>query len=123
MALTYRRIGVVGSRAFKNYAQLKRVVTGYIISDDDEIVSGGAIGADSMAQRFAKEEQYNMVIKYPQYRVYGSPATFVRNKLIVENSDVVLAFYAKGSFQQGGTANSAEWARKLGKELHEYEEE
>lgn len=123
MALTYRKIAVVGSREFKNYAQLERVLKGYIISDDDVIVSGGAVGADSMAQRFAKENGYDMEIKYPKYRVYGKPATFVRNERIVAASDIVLAFYAKGRFQQGGTANSAEWARKLGKPLYECEEE
>lgn len=123
MAITYRRIGVVGSRTFKNYAQLEEIVKGYIISDDDELVSGGAVGADSMAQRFAKENGYDLNIKYPKYRVYGPPATFIRNGLIVANSDIVVALYGKGKFRQGGTSNSAEWAERYGKELHEFEEE
>lgn len=116
-----RRIGVVGSRKFKNWGQLKFVLDKHL-KEDDELVSGGAIGVDSMAQRYAKEFGYNIHIYYPKYARYGKPATFIRNKDIVENSDLVLAFYAKGAFQKGGTANSAEWARKLGVPLLEVEE-
>ena len=122
MSLTYKRIGVVGSRNFKNWGQLKREIDN-IIHEDDELVSGGAIGADSMAQRYAKAYGHDITIKYPKYARFGPGATFIRNKVIVENSDVVLAFYAKGRFQQGGTANSAKWARELGVKLYEFEEE
>lgn len=118
----HRNIGVVGSRDFKNYAQMCREID-KVIKEDDEIISGGAVGADSMAQRYAKEFGYDMQIKYPKYARYGKGATFIRNKVIVENSDIVLAFYVQGRFQQGGTANSAKWARDLGIELIEFEEE
>lgn len=122
MQLT-KRWAVVGSREFENWDQLKRVLEKTILSPEDEIVSGGAIGADSMAQRYAKEKGHNIHIYYPKYGVYGKPATFVRNKVIVKNADAVIAFYAKGFFQQGGTANTAKWARELGVPLFEYEEE
>ena len=117
------RIAVVGSREFKNWEQLSRIVRGFIESDDDEFVSGGAVGVDSMAQRFCKENGFDISIKYPKYQLYGKSATFIRNERIVVNSDLVLALYRKDHFQEGGTANSAHWARKLGKPLHEYEEE
>ncbi len=54
------RIAVVGSREFKNWEQLSRTVRGFIESDEDEIISGGAIGADSMAQRFCKENGFDI---------------------------------------------------------------
>lgn len=123
MSLTQKRIAVVGSREFTNYKQLEYYLAGYIDHDDDELVSGGAIGADSMAQRFAKEQGFDIRIKYPKYRLFGAPATFIRNEKIVEDSDLVVAFYAKGRFQQGGTSNSAKWARQLDKPLYEFEEE
>jgi predicted Rossmann fold nucleotide-binding protein DprA/Smf involved in DNA uptake len=119
----FKTIAVVGSREFKNYAQLSREIDNVIESTDDEITSGGAIGADSMAQRYAKENGYNIKIFYPKYARYGRGATFIRNELIVRDADIVLAFYQKGRFQQGGTANSAEWARKHNVPLFEYEEE
>lgn len=127
--LTYKKVAIVGSREFKNYAQLQRTALDFV-GPDDWIVSGGALGADSMGQRFAKEQGLSIVIFYPRWRnmvdgisVYDAGAGFKRNKKIVEEADVVLAFYRKGHFQQGGTANTAVWARKLEKELHEYEEQ
>lgn len=118
----FKSIGVVGSREFSNYDQLKREID-KIIGSDDEIVSGGAKGADSMAQRYAKENGYNIMIYYPRYRLFGKGATFIRNKLIAEHADIVLAFYQKGRFQMGGTANTAKHARDLGVPLYEFEEE
>jgi predicted Rossmann fold nucleotide-binding protein DprA/Smf involved in DNA uptake len=121
--LTSKKIAVVGSREFKNWEQLQYRVSGFLDSDDDELVSGGALGADSMAQRFCKEHGFDLSIKYPKYRLFGKPATFIRNEKIAEASDLVVAFYQFGRFQEGGTANTAEWARKLGKPLYEFEEE
>lgn len=122
MSLTSKKIGIVGSREFKNYEQLEREIN-KIIKQDDELVSGGAVGADSMAQRYAKQHGYYIHIYYPKYAQFGKPATFIRNKVIVENADIVLAFYQKGRFQQGGTANTAKWARDLDCPLFEFEEE
>jgi predicted Rossmann fold nucleotide-binding protein DprA/Smf involved in DNA uptake len=116
-----KRVAVVGSREFKNYAQLSLVLDQYL-KYEDEIVSGGALGADSFAQRYAKEKGYVIHIYYPRWE-HGKSAGFERNKRIVENSDIVIAFYAKKRFQQGGTANTAMWARKMEKPLYEYEED
>lgn len=126
MALTHRYIAVVGSRKFRNYLQLKREVEQFL-GPDDIIVSGGAEGADSMAQRLAKETGRAILIYYPLWRVdgkYDAGAGFKRNKRIVDASNIVLAFYEKGRFQQGGTANTAAWARNTEDvELYEFEEE
>lgn len=119
--LTYRSIGIVGSRSFRNWRFLDDIL-GKFIEHDDRLVSGGAIGVDSMAQRWAKENGHRITIIYPDYQTKGRGATFARNKDIVVESDIVLAFYAVGVFQKGGTANSAMWARKLEKQLIEYEE-
>jgi predicted Rossmann fold nucleotide-binding protein DprA/Smf involved in DNA uptake len=116
-----RKIGVVGSRVFQNYKQLSDYLDS-IIHRGDSIVSGGAIGVDSMAQRYAKEHGLRIIICYPDYETHGKGATFIRNREIVENSDRVIAFYARGKFQQGGTSNTIEWARKLGVPFEEFEE-
>lgn len=117
-----RRIAVVGSRTFTNYGQLSSVLANILVAEDS-LVSGGAVGVDSMAQRYAKENGLEITIFYPDYGRYNRGATFVRNKAIVERSDLVLAFYTKGRFQQGGTANTIHWAQELGVPYHEYEEE
>ena len=116
-----KRIAVVGSREFKNWVQLKFVLD-RTTKMDDELVSGGALGVDSMAQRYAKENGLDIKIYYPKYARFGKGAAFIRNKTIVENSDLVLAFYRKNHFQEGGTANTAKHARDLNVSLIEYEE-
>jgi hypothetical protein len=117
-----KRIGVVGSRIFGNYQQLATTLTN-MVNDGDSLVSGGAIGADSMAQRYAKDAGMEITIFYPNYVRLGKGATFARNKAIVEHSDVVVAFYAKGKFQIGGTSNTIYWCKQLGVPYYEYEEE
>jgi predicted Rossmann fold nucleotide-binding protein DprA/Smf involved in DNA uptake len=117
-----RKIGVVGSREFRNYRQLADHLN-TLIYRGDSLVSGGASGADSMAQRYAREMGIPITIFYPDYNHYGRGAGFVRNKAIAESSDRIVAFYAKGRFQQGGTANTIEWARKLGIPFEEFEEQ
>jgi predicted Rossmann fold nucleotide-binding protein DprA/Smf involved in DNA uptake len=120
--LTKKRVAVVGSRKFSNWEQLNRTLNELMV-EDDEIVSGGAIGADSMAQRWAKENGFLIHIYYPNWERNGKGAGFIRNRKIAENSDIVLAFYAKDAFQAGGTLNTANYARQFGKDLREYEEE
>lgn len=122
--LTYSRIAIVGSREFNDYEQLKSEIDKRY-AEGDWLVSGGARGADSMAQRYAKERGIPILVIYPRWRIDGvfrPGAGFERNKMIVENSDVVLAFYQKGRFQEGGTANTASWSKKLGVPLFEFEE-
>ena len=115
------KIAVVGSRQFTNYGQLCDYLD-HTLKWGDSIISGGAIGVDSMAQRYCKDRGVRITIIYPDFGHFGRGATFVRNKEIVEESDRVIAFYASGHFQEGGTANTAGWARKLGKPLEELEE-
>lgn len=116
-----RHIGVIGSRKFTDYALLNQKLLEHA-KEGDILVSGGAVGADSMAQRWAKEHGYSIVIHYPDYKRYGSGAPFARNRTIAEDSDFILAFYSKGRLSQGGTRNTIEWAIKMGKDFIEYEE-
>lgn len=122
MSLTSKHVAIVGSRAFKNWEQLKRTLDEYL-QEDDTLVSGGAIGVDSMAQRYAKERGHDILVCYPRYRRFGRGATFIRNKRIVEHSDLVLAFYSKGRKGLGGTRNTIDHCIAMSKPYFEYEEE
>lgn len=119
MKLT-RYVGVVGSREFDDYALLDRTLQQHC-REGDILVSGGAKGADSMAQRWAKENGFSILIHYPDYQRFGKGATFARNKTIAEDSDIIFAFYSRGRFKLGGTRNTIEWAQKLNKGYQEYE--
>ena len=80
----------------------------------DTIVSGGAMGVDTYARMFAKEHNLNLVEYLPDYERYGRGAPLVRNKLIVENCDSVLAFW---DGQSRGTKFTLDYAKELGKPI------
>lgn len=80
----------------------------------DTIVSGGAKGADTYAREFAKAHNLQLVEYLPDYATYGKGAPLVRNKLIVENSDCVLAFWDGKS---RGTKFTLDYAKQLGKPI------
>ena len=82
------KIAVIGSRNLTNIDLCK-----YIDADTDEIVSGGAIGIDSLAAEYARSKGIKLTEFLPQYELYGRGAPIVRNKQIVDYADKVIAFW------------------------------
>ncbi len=89
----------------------------YLPPDVDEIITGGAKGVDDCARKCAAE----LGIKYkeflPEYNKYGRAAPIIRNKLIVEYADTVIAFW---NGKSKGTMSTIEIAKKLGKPISVY---
>lgn len=111
-------IAIVGGRDFSDYTLLKESLLAYISiysGIPDNIVSGGAKGADTLAAQFAAEMDIPLLVFKPDYQKYGRGATLVRNTQIIENADVVFAFW---DGQSKGTKDSITKAKKLQKELH-----
>jgi hypothetical protein len=87
------KIGIVGSRSFENYKFFKRkILKHYDIVDIDKIVSGGAIGTDTLAEKFASEYSIPTTIYKPDWSL-GKCAGALRNKKIVDHSDIIIAFW------------------------------
>lgn len=103
-------LAVIGSRSIDN-----KDIGGYIPYDVEMIVSGGARGADTLAQIWAEKNNVPIKVYYPEYDKYSRKAPLVRNRLIVENSDEVLAFWDGVS---RGTMYTINYARKLNKVVH-----
>lgn len=108
------KIGVVGGRNFDNYEYFKDCMSTLNIDSNVVLVSGGAKGADSMAEYYAKEKGIQCIVFKPDYKKYGRAAPMIRNGDIVENSDIIVAFWDGVS---GGTKNSIERARKQNKQV------
>ena len=73
-----------------------------------KIVSGGAKGADSLSERYAKENNIPTEIYLAQWDLFGKKAGFLRNTTIIENSELVVAFWdsrSKGTRDSIGKAN------------------
>ena len=86
------KIGVVGSRGFNNYKLLKDTLDKYL-SEATVIVSGGAKGADSLGERWANENGLETLIHLPNWDKHGKSAGFLRNYKIIEDSNIIIAFW------------------------------
>lgn len=82
------KVAVVGSRGITD-ADISR----YIPPDATLIISGGAVGVDSLAERYADERGIKKLILYPDYELYGRSAPLIRDKLIVDNAELVIAVW------------------------------
>lgn len=105
------KVAVIGSRGFNDYEKMKSVLNNITIS---EIISGGAIGADSLGAKYANENSISLCVFLPDWKKYGKGAGFIRNKLIVDNSDMVVAFWDGKS---KGTKNSIDYSKKINKKV------
>ena len=101
------KYAIVGSRKLGNIA-LER----YIPKDASEIVTGGAVGVDSVAADYARAAGLELTLFLPEYERYGRAAPIVRNKRIVDYADEVIAFWNGCS---KGTLSVINYAKKTGK--------
>lgn len=111
------KLGIIGSRGFNNYDFLKKETNIFLIENDisiNTIISGGAKGADTLGEKYAEEYKIPVKIFYPDWNKYGKKAGYLRNIEIIENSDVVIAFWDGCS---PGTKISIDLARNKNKIL------
>lgn len=106
------KVAVVGSRTFANRGllfdkldELQRVHGAF-----DLVVSGGASGADSLAEEYALAYQIEVLVLEADWRRYGRGAGPVRNQEIVKAADMIVAFW---NGESRGTANAIEIAGRL----------
>jgi hypothetical protein len=88
-ASSARKIAVIGSRSLAG-TDLSRYLPqkgGWCL------VSGGAIGVDTIAERWADAHGIPKIILLPDYPRYGHAAPLVRDREIVDRADCVLAFW------------------------------
>ena len=106
--------GIVGSRSITNKEYVFSVLNFYLarLLEENEVVvvSGGAVGIDSLAENFVAEKNLKTEIYLPDWQTHGKKAGFLRNQTIVDNSDYLIAI-TTGS---NGTADSIKRAQKKG---------
>lgn len=106
------KVAVIGSRSFDKYSICEKELDALLPKETTHIVSGGARGADQMAEKYATRHLLDIEIYYPDWNKHGKAAGFIRNKQIVEASDMVIAFWDGSS---KGTKSSIDYARKFNK--------
>ena len=105
-------LAVVGSRT---WSDRERVFAEIAKANPSEIVSGGAVGPDSFAEEWARQNNIPVTVFKPDWDKHGKSAGFVRNKQIIDKADYVLAFWDGKS---RGTAHSISLAKKARKFLY-----
>lgn len=87
------KVAVVGGRTFDNKEWLYSVLDEYHRRFYIElIISGGAKGADTLGERWAKDNQIDHLIYMAQWSLYGKEAGKARNTSIVKAAEVIIAF-------------------------------
>ena len=72
---------IAGSRTFNDYDLLKSKMDKLLANKKDIlIISGGARGADSLAERYANEKGYQLLIMPAEWDKFGKSAGYIRNK-------------------------------------------
>ena len=75
-----------------------------------KIISGGAKGVDSCAERCANNFGFKFLAVLPDYPVHGRKAPLIRNQEIINKCNYVLAFWNGKSSGTGHTINLAKKA-------------
>jgi hypothetical protein len=110
------KLGIVGSRDFHDYKSCKLAILKVLnewkinIFDIECIVSGGAKGADTLAEMFADEYQIKKIIFLPDWKLYGKFAGIRRNTDIVNASTHIIAFPSRNG---RGTQDTISKARNI----------
>lgn len=118
-------IAMVGSRNFTNFNLFEQKVDeafdnwGLKKNNVNRIVSGGARGTDTLAEKYAKKYNIELKTYLPDWKRNGKAAGIIRNADIINNSDYVIAF---PSHHGRGTQDSIRKAKKSNppKKVHLY---
>lgn len=121
---------IAGSRTYNDYAEFCRI-TDYMLSDklaasySIEIVSGGANGTDTMAERYAKERGYQCTVMRAEWDTYGKGAGYLRNKemhsyIAKKKEQACLCFWSTKE-KSKGTRHNFELALVKGTQIAVYD--
>lgn len=112
------KIAVVGSRNFEDYNLFQNVMDEFLQEYEDiEFVSGGASGADKLAEKYVKENNIPLKVYHPNWKRYKKYAGYKRNKEIWQEADIGIAFWDGKS---KGTTHSFKISKELDKDIFIY---
>jgi hypothetical protein len=111
------KLGIVGCLDFADYEKLCSEVDSFLEEIGEPclaVVSGGAKGADTLGRKYAEEHGLEMIEHLPEWKKYGRAAGPIRNKLIVDDADAVIAFWDN---QDKGTQSTINLTKKSSKRI------
>jgi hypothetical protein len=114
----FHKVIVAGGRDFNDYEKLSKTLENFRNAiwngnhaDEIEIVSGGARGADSLGERWAKENHVGVMLFPAEWDKHGKAAGPIRNEQMGDYADSLIAFWDGKS---RGTAHMIKYAKDNG---------
>ena len=107
------KVIIAGGREYSDYEYLRSCADADLagITDEIEIVSGKASGADALGERYAQEKGYKVAAFPADWNRYGRSAGPRRNRQMAEYADALIAFW---DGQSRGTKNMIDTATAKG---------
>ena len=90
------KVIIAGSRTFKNYDLIEQTMSELGL-DVDEVVCGGARGADRLGEQWAKNHNIPVTYFPAKWNIFGKWAGFKRNEEMADYADYLVAFWDKKS--------------------------
>ena len=91
------KVIIAGSRGFSNYKLLKEKCNEYLREKRKDyniiIISGGARGADTLGEKYSKDEGFSLEVFPANWNKFGKSAGFRRNEQMAEVADALIAFW------------------------------
>ncbi len=115
------KIAIVGSRSFNDYEKMCTFIDehldNYEFGSIEAVVSGGAKGADTLAEQFARDNGFEMIVFPAEWKKFGPRAGFIRNVDIIRECDICFAFW---DGQSHGTKHDLELCEEMSKPCYVY---
>jgi hypothetical protein len=113
LKINYMKLAVVGSRAITDEALIFNSIHSITegVLDNLTIISGGARGVDSIAAKWAKQNNVPLIVFNADWNTFGKSAGMIRNNDIIRECDTVLAIW-------DGKSKGTHHSIKLGKSLN-----
>ena len=114
----FMKIVIAGSRTITDINILLKAIklSEYEITREDEIVSGGARGVDSLGEKYAKNKGIAVKLFKPNWDKYGKSAGVIRNYEMAKYCDRAIVIHNGSS----GSLNMIKNLIKFNKDFFEY---
>ena len=105
------KVIIAGSRTLNDYNFVKTEIEKLNL-EIDEVVCGEARGADSLGKRWAESKNIPVKSFYPEWDRIGTAAGMIRNHLMGDYADYLIAFWDGKS---RGTKDMIDYMQQIGK--------
>lgn len=110
------KVIIAGGRYFEDYTELCQYCDKVLQNQINiEIVSGGARGADTLGEKYAKERNYRLKLFPAAWSKFGRSAGVIRNAEMAKYATILIAFWDGKS---RGTRSMINLAEKEGLKVY-----